>query len=81
MSSPALSGHDRFELAFEEPVRRGTACVNIRHEDKAVFDAIQLWASHRRARSLSQWEVFSLVLAAALGNKEEDLAGAPLFPG
>lgn len=80
MSSSAPSGHDRYELAFEEPVRRGTASLNIRHEDKAVFDAIQLWASHRRGRALTQWEAFSLILAAALGNKEAEVANAPLFP-
>lgn len=76
MSPHPTSPHDRFELAFEEPVRRGTACVNIRHEDKAVFDAIQLWMSHRKGRSLSQWEAFSMVLAAALENKDAEVASA-----
>lgn len=80
MSSASRFGTDHFELAVEAPVRRGTATINVRWEDKEVFDAIQRWASHRRGRSLSQWDAFSLVLAAALGNREADLGRARLRP-
>lgn len=74
------SSTDRYELALEEPVRRGTASVNVRWEDKVVFDAIQAWASHRKGRYVSQWDAFSLILAAALGNQDAEVGRAPLFP-
>lgn len=57
-------------LAFEQPVGRGTASLNVRHEDKVVFDALQAWWSVERGRALPQWDAFSFLLAAALENPD-----------
>jgi len=78
MSTAMRSGPDHFELAFEAPVRRGTACVNVRWEDKRIFDAIQLWASHRKGSPISQWDAFSMILAAALSNDDAEISRVPL---
>jgi hypothetical protein len=77
----SISSNDRYELALEAPVRRGTASINVRWEDKVVFDAIQAWASHRKGRYVSQWDAFSLLLGAALENEASELGRAQLFPG
>lgn len=55
-------------LEVESPPRRAVAGLNVRHEDKAVFDALQAWWSLERGRPLSQWDAFSILLAAALEN-------------
>lgn len=64
------------ELAVETPVVRKTATVQVRPEDKAVFDALQAWWHFRHGSRLTQWELFSLVLAAAVSNREGALAPA-----
>lgn len=78
--APLKTGPDHVELAFEAPVRRGTACVNVRWEDKAVFDAVRAWLSWRRGEVVTQWEVFTYLLAVALQNEADDLHRAPVFP-
>lgn len=75
-SAELTSGQERFELVAEAPVRRATACVNVRWEDKEVFDAVRAWLSYRRGRVVSQWDVFSFVLATALENDSSELARA-----
>lgn len=67
-SAQEYGGSSRFELAFEEPPRRAPACVNVRRDDKEVFDRLAAYAAAFRGRRLFQWEVFTLVLAAALEN-------------
>lgn len=47
------------------PVRVLTS-VNVRRDEKAVFDALQSWWSYREGRSLQQWEVFGRILQAAV---------------
>lgn len=66
----------RYELAIETPLRRALTSVNLRPEDKAVFDALQAFYSLRQGRALRQWEVFSLVLAEALASQEAELRAA-----
>lgn len=46
--------------------RRALACMNVRHEEKRVVDLLQSWWALRSGRSLSQCDVFSVLLAAAL---------------
>lgn len=50
--------------------RRAVASVNVRRDDKAVFDALHAWWSVERRRPLTQWEAFSVLLAVALENPE-----------
>lgn len=64
------------ELALEESPRRAVSSVNLRREDKFVFDALQAWLSMREARPVPQWDVFTLVLAAALENPSFEAAEA-----
>lgn len=77
---PETRGAERFELAFEAPVRRGTSCVNVRWEDKAVFDAVRAWLSWRRGEVVPQWDVFTYLLSVALQNEQDPLHRAPVFP-
>lgn len=76
----ARIGPDAFELVPHQRARRGLATVNVAYEDKEVFDAIHMWLSHLRGRTLAQWDVFSYLLAEALANKDSALHGALLFP-
>lgn len=62
-------------------MRRSTACLNIRWEDKEVFDAIQVWLACQKGRPVAHWDVFSFVLATALGNGASDLSRAELRIG
>lgn len=62
-------------LALEEPPGRGTSSLNVRHEDKVVFDALQAWWSVEQGRALSQWDAFSVLLALALENPGVRLPG------
>lgn len=64
------------ELAFEtQPVRK-VATLQTRFEDKDVTDALQAWVRVRFGRSLTQWELYSFILAAALSNESSLFAGA-----
>lgn len=48
--------------------RRAVTSVNLRHDDKALFDHLHTWWSLQEGRSLRQWDAFSILLAAALDN-------------
>jgi len=78
-SSRPVLGPDRFELVPEGPIRRSTATLNLRWEDKEVFDAIKLWLAHEKGDPQSQWDVFSYLLAEALTNEGSPLSRAVLF--
>ncbi|HVM44374.1 MAG TPA: hypothetical protein VM582_00460, partial [Candidatus Thermoplasmatota archaeon] len=64
------------ELAVEGPVVRKTATVQIRPEDKEVFDALQAWWFLRHGRRVTQWELFTELLAAATEARGGPFAGA-----
>lgn len=57
-----------FELAVEMPPPRRTRTIQLRVEDKEVFDSLQAWWFYETGQRLPQWEVFTLVLADALEN-------------
>lgn len=64
------------ELAVETPVVRKTATVQVRPEDKVLFDALQAWYLFTAGKRLTQWELFTLVLVDALENQAGRFAGA-----
>ena len=64
------------ELAVGTPPVRKVATLAVRYEDKEVSDALQAWYHVRFGRPVTQWELFSLVLAAALANEGGVFAGA-----
>lgn len=64
------------ELAFETAPIQKVATIQARFEDKDVFDALQAWFRVRHGRALTQWELFSIVLAVALGADDSILSGA-----
>lgn len=41
-------------------------CVNVRREDKLLVDMLQVWWSRGELGQLTQWDVFSRLLEAAL---------------
>lgn len=47
------------------------ATLNVGRQEKAVFDAFQAWLSYREGRAVHQWEVFAVVLEAALTNPRD----------
>lgn len=53
--------------------RRALACLNVRREEKRVVDHLQSWWSLRWGRELSQCDVFSILLAAAMRSGLVDL--------
>lgn len=65
-----------YELALEVPPPRRTVTIQVLPEDKEVFDALQAWHLFRRGRRLTQWEVFTLLLADGLANAEGTFAEA-----
>lgn len=78
MAESRKTGHDRYELVPDLPVRRATATVNIRWDDKTVFDGIKTWLQYERGRPITQWDVFTFILAAALENEASPLHKARL---
>lgn len=52
-----------------EPTRN-VSCINVRRDEKAAFDVLHAWLQLREGRSLAQWDVFSLVFAAAVRSGE-----------
>lgn len=58
------------ELAFETPVLQKTSAVQVRPEDKQVFDALQAWWHFRHGKKLTQWEMFTIVLTTAVANRD-----------
>lgn len=69
------------ELVPDGPVLPNLSSLKIRRDDKAVFDQLKAWWSLRRAEEITQWEAFTLLLAAALKAEEARLpeeARAPL---
>ncbi|MEA3200615.1 MAG: hypothetical protein QOE90_2043 [Thermoplasmata archaeon] len=63
-----------YELALETPPPPRLGSINVRPEDKAVFDAVQKLVSFHRGRSVTQWELFTMLLADAVANKRGLLA-------
>lgn len=45
--------------------RRSVTSVNVRHDDKAIFDLIHAYWALRSGRRLSQWDAFRRVLELA----------------
>lgn len=54
-----------FELAIDGPILPNLSCVKIRRDDKAEFDRLKAWWSVERGREITQWEAFTLLIAAA----------------
>jgi hypothetical protein len=65
---------DPHELALEKAPLPRFGTVNVRPEDKAVFDAMQQLMSFHRGRSITQWELFTILLADAMTNRKGVLA-------
>ena len=47
---------------------RAVTSVNVRHDDKALFDHLHTFWSLRRGSPLRQWDAFRLVLELAVEN-------------
>lgn len=52
---------------------RAVTSVNLRHEEKAMFDHLHSWWSLRHGRALRQWDAMSILLNLALSNPHADL--------
>lgn len=52
---------------------RALASVNLRHEEKALFDHLHSYWSLRAGRPLRQVDAFSLLFALALSNEQADV--------
>lgn len=61
---------------MDGPVVQKVSGYALRPDDKDVMDALKAWFRVRYGRSVTQWELFSIVLACALSNEESLLAGA-----
>jgi hypothetical protein len=75
-SRPSIPGHPvvrDVELAPDLPLRSPFGSLKVRRDDKEVFDQLKAWWSLRRGRDISQWEAFTLLLAAALEHEEARL--------
>jgi hypothetical protein len=53
----------RYELAVDERPRRAFSSVNVRFEDKEIFDILQGHLTALRGRALPHWDVFNVLLA------------------
>ena len=53
--------------------RRALASLNLRHEEKRVFDLLHAWWALRTGSALSQQDAVSILLALALKNPDADL--------
>lgn len=71
----------QYELVPEERASRPFSCVNVRREDKEVFDLLQWWWSCRAGSALPQWVVVSRLVALALTHAEADLPPAEVWKG
>lgn len=75
MIPPLLGVEGPTEQSHEKSPRRAVASINVRHEDRRGFDALQAWWSAEEGRVLSQWDTFervmSLVRAHAKGLPRE----------
>jgi hypothetical protein len=72
-SRPSLPNHPvprDVELVPDGPVVHFLASLQVRRDDKEVFDQLKAWWSLKRGREVTQWEAFTLVLAAALEHEE-----------
>ena len=67
---------DVFDLAVDAPMVRKVATIAVRPDDKEVFDAVQAWWHFRHKERLTQWELFTAVLAGALTNEKGRFVGA-----
>jgi hypothetical protein len=64
------------ELVLETPVLQKVSTIAVRPEDKEVFDALQSWWRLRYGGRVTQWELFTHLLVAALGDGDQRFAGA-----
>lgn len=55
---------------------RVLSSLNVRRDEKALFDAYQMWLSYREGRSIQQWEAFAFLMRCAFENH-----GHPLLHG
>ena len=53
--------------------RRAWGSWNVRHEDKRRLDLVHAWLCKERGAPLTQWDVFSLVLAGFLAHAGDAL--------
>lgn len=68
-------------LRLDGQPRRAVTSLNLRFEDKRIFDHLHSWWSMREGSTLTQPEAFAILLRLALGNPAaelpEDLAQEP----
>lgn len=63
---PLVAPHaPAFELTLDGPVLPNLGSLKVRRDDKEAFDRLKAWWSCRAGRELTQWEAFTLLLAAA----------------
>jgi hypothetical protein len=55
--------------------RRGVASYNLRYEEKWVADFLEVYWEGKLGRPLAQWDVMSILIAAALENPNLDVPG------
>ncbi|HUR69029.1 MAG TPA: hypothetical protein VM370_07255 [Candidatus Thermoplasmatota archaeon] len=60
----------RAEPALEEPQIRRFVNLSITRLDKEATDTVQAWFSFREGRRVPLWELYNLILAEALENRE-----------
>ncbi|GEM_PF-3887645 len=65
---------DPHALIMETPLPPRLASINVRPEDKAVFDAMQGLVTFHRGRPVTHWELFTMILADAMTNQDGVLA-------
>ena len=69
------SSPPRVELVVDGPLEAQLTSINVRRDDKAAFDQVQGWLTVRLGKRVSQWEVFTVLLAEATANREGVLRG------
>ena len=60
-------------LDVDATPRRAVSSWNVRHDTRAVVDALHAWWCVERRRTLTQWEAFDILLGYALSNPALEL--------
>lgn len=71
----------RPDLVFDSNPSRALTSVNVRRDDKDVFDILQAYWTIRKGRALTQWETFTVVLAESLDRHGPELQSLGLVQG
>jgi hypothetical protein len=53
--------------------RRAVTCLNVRRDDKALFDHIQSYWALRSGRPMRQWDAFRRLLELAAAHPESEI--------